>query len=62
MTKERIEYFRDYVKSYSHDVDEKTFILDMLYGIGISINREKYSWGEGFEKFMQEKIESLIKG
>ena len=53
--------FKEYVISYDEaytNCDEKftanTKFLDMLYGIGLSIDSEKYKDSKGFEKFLNE--------
>ncbi|MFW6248212.1 MAG: hypothetical protein ACOC4J_00410 [Bacteroidota bacterium] len=49
--------FKKYVNTYDpkkHGVnDQKTIMHDMLYGIGLSIDREKYQYSNGYRKFEQ---------
>lgn len=46
------ENFKKYVNTYSEKefIDEKCFIDDMIYGIGISLDK-KYEWSQGYDKF-----------
>jgi hypothetical protein len=49
------KHFQNYVKTYDEKKDgldnPDTILKDMLYGLGISIDKEKYSFYKGFEKF-----------
>jgi len=62
--KKMVEYFQEYVNSYSKqkyymNYSDKTFIEDMIYGIGLSLAREKDGFEDGFEKF-KEKLRKII--
>jgi len=53
-----------YVTTYSdqpyyNTYSDKTFIEDMLYGIGIAINKEKYQNAEGYRLWKQELIKYM---
>lgn len=59
-TKKLIEKLQHYVKSENvEDYKKETFILDVLYFLGLSINEEN-RYAEGFKKFRKE-IEELVK-
>jgi len=51
------EYFKNYVDTYNpqtHGADNWNIILlDMLYGLGISIDKKEFSNGDGFKKFKE---------
>lgn len=54
-----IKYFQRYVGTYNdgnvpiYDISDKTFIDDMLYGLGVSINKDKYQFADGYERFRE---------
>jgi hypothetical protein len=59
-----VKKYIEYVTSYKGVVGytkyrKKTFILDMLYGIGIAINEKKYSMAEGFDTWKKELVKLL---
>ena len=49
------ERFKKYVDNYPTDslvmLSNKTIILDMLYGLGISLDPDEYCFSTGFKKF-----------
>ena len=49
--------FKEYVNTYDpkrHGANDQIIIMhDMIYGIGLSIDKEKYQYGEGYRKFNQ---------
>jgi hypothetical protein len=49
-----ITYFQDYVATYHerYPDDQNIMFLDMLYGIGICIDKEKFKGGDGFQRFI----------
>lgn len=52
--KEILKKYQHYVDTYNFtDVDDVTFIKDMIYGIGIAINPDEYTWADGFEKWLK---------
>lgn len=57
-----LEHFKKYVSTYapSHpligEFDNKTILNDMLYGLGICLNHEEYSYHSGFSKFKKYLI------
>lgn len=50
-------HFKHYVNTYyktQHGADDDRIIVkDMLYGIGVSLNKEKYKMADGFRKFWE---------
>ena len=50
-----IVYFQEYVETYRerYPDDQNIMFLDMLYGIGISIDSDKYRGADGFRKFIE---------
>lgn len=51
-----VKSFQEYVLTYTKqqgyaNYGDETFILDMLYGIGIAIDKDKYSMAPGFDDF-----------
>jgi hypothetical protein len=58
-----MEYYKDYVKTYPNVLfGPMTFVEDMLYGIGLSVNPERYQGSQGYKKFLKEVInEKVIK-
>ena len=43
------------------DYEDVTYINDVLYGLGLSLDREKYYGAHGFEKFKQFLREHLAR-
>ena len=53
-TEEMLATFQEYVATYEmrHSIQsKKVFILDMLYGLGITIDRDLYEFHNGFQEF-----------
>lgn len=50
-----MESFKKYVNTYDaekHGLNKNDVIIkDMLYGMGLSLNEEKYRWAAGYRKF-----------
>jgi len=50
-------HFKNYVKTYyksQHGADDDVIVVkDMLYGIGTSLNNDKYEFADGFRKFWE---------
>lgn len=62
MTKDEvIKRFKHYVNTYGpeHCYDTDCFILDMLYGIGSSLD-DKYKFKSGLDLFLIEKVKPVI--
>jgi hypothetical protein len=62
--KKIIAAYKRYVSTYASedynaDCQDKTFVLDMLYGIGISIEKESYYAADGFDRF-KAKLRELL--
>lgn len=54
--KEVVTFFQDYVSTYSsqqgyEQYTDETFIMDILYGLGIALDPEEYKCADGFRKF-----------
>ena len=61
-----VKYYKKFVNTYKDDkfLFDTTFIEDMLYGIGVSIDENKYSWSSGyleFLKYLKNLIDERIK-
>lgn len=53
-----IDKFQEYVATYTERYEiENIMYLDMLYGIGISVDKEKYSGAGGFQRFKKDVSE-----
>ena len=50
-----IVHFQDYVGTYHerHPDHQNIMFLDMLYGVGICVDSEKYKGADGFKKFIE---------
>lgn len=53
-----VKSFKKYVNTYTNQegyssYSDATFILDMLYGIGIAIDKKKYCMADGFQDFKE---------
>lgn len=51
-----VRQFQEYVSTYSNQngytgYSDKTFIEDMIYGIGVAIDSDKYGTAYGYEAF-----------
>jgi hypothetical protein len=60
--KDIVADFEKYVVTYKSQANYEnysyeTFINDMIYGIGLTINPEIYMWAEGYESFKIDLIE-----
>ena len=49
-----IEYFLLYVETYKerHPDQQNIMFLDMLYGVGVAVDQEKFKGADGFRKFI----------
>lgn len=64
LVREGIASFKKYVDTYDKqfkydEYSDETIINDMLYGLGICINKEEYKFSDGFDKFKRRLIEHL---
>lgn len=53
--------FQEYVRTYSDQAHydqyrDQTFMDDMIYGIGIAMEPEKWRQGQGFDAFKAELV------
>tara|TARA_B100000963_G_C22229445_1_gene495165 strand:+ start:295 stop:552 length:258 start_codon:yes stop_codon:yes gene_type:complete len=57
-----LAYLKVYINSYqeSNIVSETSFIKDMIYGIGLSIDKEKFKNGKGYSKFENKLLDEVI--
>ena len=59
-----VKYLSDYITTYTKqsqykNYDVKTYIDDILYGLGVSINEDEFSFASGFKKFKNELRQHL---
>ena len=57
-----LKYFKKYVRSYNENDFEynETFIRDMLYGIGLSVDKDNFKMANGFRKFEDLLLDEVI--
>ena len=57
-----LKYFKKYVRSYNENDFEynETFIRDMLYGIGLSVDKDNFRMANGFRKFEDLLLDEFI--
>lgn len=59
------KYWATYNKQVGwKDYNQEMFLNDALYGVGISLNRNKYSYANGFDKFkvfLYNRFDPLVK-
>jgi len=57
-----LAYLKRYVNSYEENniVNETSFIKDMLYGIGLSIDREKFKHAKGYARFENKLLDEAV--
>lgn len=57
-----LEYFKKYVETYGESNFEcnETFIKDMIYGIGLAVDGEKFKMSDGFRKFEDILLNEVI--
>lgn len=54
-------YMNSYVDQYGYmDYTDDTFIDDVLYGLGISIDAKKYYAASGFEQFKDDILNKKV--
>lgn len=59
-----VKYLQDYMRTYSEqygymDYTDETFIDDVLYGLGVAIDEEKFRFFKGAQAFKQRLREHL---
>jgi hypothetical protein len=59
---EVISHLQHYVSTYHDELFllEETYVADMLYGIGRSLDQEKYDFANGFREFLLEHVAPLV--
>ncbi len=57
-----LAYLKYYINSYqeSNIASETSFIKDMIYGIGLSIDKEKFKHVRGYSKFENKLLDEVI--
>src|ERR1700735_1863634 len=60
-----VEAFQVYVATYTdqpsyEDYSDKTFTEDMLYGIGLALNPEKFHSSSGYERFKSDVLPLFV--
>jgi len=63
--KSTIEYLKKYVNTYETqygylDYSNDIIINDMLYGIGIAINEQKYKYANGYREFKKYLLKKFL--
>ena len=58
-----LEYFKNYVETYDYTQFQynETFIKDMIYGIGLSIDGENFKMADGYKRFEEFLLNEIIK-
>lgn len=56
----RVKYLIRFLSTYTEAPDEKTLIMDVLYGLGVAIDPNKYSYYEGAVKFKEYLVNNFI--
>ena len=60
-----LEYMTHYITTYSNQESwlkyhKDTWVSDFMYALGVSINKDEYSFASGFEEFMLTEIKPII--
>lgn len=66
--KKVIESLQEYMNTYNKqvgylDYTDDTIINDVLYGLGIALDKERYSFGKGYHLFaarLREHLKELV--
>lgn len=61
-----LKYLKNYIDLYGDQACYSDFgvgiwIDDIIYGLGVSIDPEKYEWAAGYEQFKKDLIAHLSK-
>lgn len=61
---EAVEYLAHYMDTYNQQTGYEgyetiTYLNDVLYGLGVSINKDKYSFAPGFAQFKRDLVEFI---
>ena len=60
MVKYLQRYIETYDKQYGYqNYTDRTFINDILYGLGVALNPENHQYANGFDRWKKELIEFL---
>ena len=62
---ESVKYLQNYMNTYSNqegyeDYSVRIYIEDILYGLGVSIDENKYQWAECFREFKKDLMQFLV--
>lgn len=62
--KKAVERLQKYMETYDQqskylDYSEETFIDDVLYGLGVALDHDEYSFFFGFQKFKKRLVSHL---
>ena len=57
-----LEYFKNYVETYDYTQFQhnETFIKDMIYGIGLAVNGDKFKMADGYKRFEELLLNEII--
>tara|TARA_R110002153_G_scaffold8135_10_gene35419 strand:+ start:232 stop:459 length:228 start_codon:yes stop_codon:yes gene_type:complete len=57
-----LAYLKSYINSYKESdiANETSFIRDMLYGIGLSVDKDKFRMANGFRKFEDLLLDEVV--
>jgi hypothetical protein len=59
---ERMKFFIDNYYPEDLKITTDTFINDMIYALGLSVNESKYKWAEGYSDWKDYLEFNIIKG
>jgi hypothetical protein len=62
---EAVKYLQNYLNTYTdqqgyEDYSVNTYVDDILYGLGVSINSKKYAFATGFSEFKKDLKQYLV--
>lgn len=62
--KSAIEYLKKYINTYENqkgylDYADGTIIDDILYGLGVALDEEKYKFGNGYDRFKLRLLDHI---
>lgn len=56
------EYMQTYAKQYGYqNYQDRTLIDDVLYGLGVALDRKEYQFADGFQRF-KERLQRHLAG
>jgi hypothetical protein len=63
---EAVKSLRNYINTYDQQAGydkytDKTFILDILYGLGVAADKDKHFAAQGFDVFLGELLNLIAK-